>query len=190
MVVVIVGESGSGKSTLQKYYINKSGNFKKPVMTTSRPIRNGEANGSDYWFVERQTFEDMIKNENLITYSEYRGWYYGISVNEIAKLLANNNDIFMVLTPSDMRNMKSLLNKYLADDEIFTFYLKVDRVSRLCKLVTTRDDTDECIRRNISDCGMFDGIENEVDYVINNECYKKPVSEIADEIENFISTRK
>ena len=111
MVVVIVGESGSGKSTLQKYYINKSGNFKKPVMTTSRPIRNGETNGDDYWFVERQTFEDMIKNGNLITYSEYRGWYYGISVKEIAKLLANNNDIFMVLTPSDMRSMKSLLNK-------------------------------------------------------------------------------
>ena len=190
MVVVIVGESGSGKSTLQKYYINKSGNFKKPVMTTSRPIRNGETNGNDYWFVEKQAFEDMIKNGNLITYSEYRGWYYGISVKEIAKLLANNNDIFMVLTPSDMRSMKSLLNKYLADDEVFTFYLKVDRVSRLCKLVTTRDDTNECIRRNILDCGMFDGIENEVDYIINNEGYKKPVTEIADEIESFISTRK
>ena len=37
---------------------------------------------------------------------------------------------------------------------------------------------------------MFDGIENEVDYVINNEGYKKPVTEIADEIESFISTRK
>lgn len=190
MVVVIVGESGSGKSTLQNYYIKHNRTFKKPVMVTSRHLRNGEANGSDYWFVDNQTFENMIHDGDLITYSNYRGWHYGISVNEINRLLKDNNDIFMVLTPSDMRKMKSLLNRYLADDEIFTFYLKVDRVSRLCKLVTTRDDTDECIRRNISDCGMFDGIENEVDYVINNEGYKKPVTEIADEIENFISTLK
>lgn len=182
MVVVIVGESGSGKSTLQNYYIKHNRTFKKPVMVTSRPIRNGEANGSDYWFVDNQTFENMIHDSDLITYSNYRGWYYGISVSEINRLLKDDNDIFMVLTPSDMRKMKSLLSKYIPKDDIKVFYLRVDRVSRLCKLITTREDIDESLRRNISDCGMFDGVECEVDYIIDNKEYKKPLNELSDEI--------
>ena len=52
-----------------------------------------------------------------------------------------------------------------------SIYIYVDRRSRLIQLLLRGDSIDESYRRNLSDVGMFDGITNEVDYVIENSNY-------------------
>lgn len=52
-----------------------------------------------------------------------------------------------------------------------SFYIKVPRRDRLIKILQRGDDIDEAIRRNQSDVGQYDGIEDEVDYVVENDGY-------------------
>ena len=48
------------------------------------------------------------------------------------------------------------------------------------KILVIEDDVEECTRRSLSDVGMFDGVEDEVDYVLENPNYTLTPEEIAD----------
>lgn len=74
----------------------------------------------------------------------------------------------VVLTPHGLRQLKKNI-----DLKIISFYIKVPRRDRLIKILKRGDDIEEAYRRNLSDVGQFDGIEDEVDYVINNPGYEK-----------------
>ena len=63
--------------------------------------------------------------------------------------------------------------------------MNVSRRERLIRILKRGDDIEESYRRNLSDVGMFDGIEKEVDYTINVE--SKNVQEIAKQISDYIN---
>ena len=57
-----------------------------------------------------------------------------------------------------------------------------DRLIKMLQREPNKDDVEECTRRSLSDVGMFDGVEDEVDKVIFNEGYKKTPKDICNEI--------
>ena len=65
------------------------------------------------------------------------------------------------------------------------FYLNVSRRERLIRILKRGDDIEESYRRNLSDVGMFDGIEKEIDYTINVE--SKNIQEIAKQISDYVN---
>lgn len=201
-IIVIVGESGSGKTTLANSLngylmeynnhddlINRKYTFEKIITTTTRPIRENEINGIDYNFVSKENFLKDVKNKEFIEYSVYNNWYYGTRWYDITDVIYQKRDDYIchkvvpiiVMTPKGLRSLKKFLEKHEYDRTInvFSVYLNVDRKSRLKKLIETRDDIDESIRRNISDCGMFDGIEDEVNFVLKNNNYKQGVETLS-----------
>lgn len=70
------------------------------------------------------------------------------------------------MTPHGLRQLRK--NK---DLHIISFYIDVPRRDRLIKILERGDDIEESYRRNLSDVGQFDGIKDEVDYVISNKGY-------------------
>lgn len=174
-IIVIVGESGCGKSALEKALTKKYG-YKKIVSTTSRPIRSNE-NGDEYNFVTDDEFKELLKQNKFVEHATYNNWNYGLSIDSL------RNDGVVVLTPHGLRQLRSYFNKYDLEHNftLFSIYLKVDRKSRLIKLIQVRDDIEEAYRRNLSDIGMFAGIEDEVNIVINNSEYRLSVDTLADQ---------
>ena len=63
-----------------------------------------------------------------------------------------------------------------------SFYINVPRRDRLIKLLQRGDSIEEAYRRSLSDVGQFDGIEDEVDFVVDNEGYVRPIAEMAQTI--------
>ena len=60
-IFIIAGPTNAGKDTIMKQLLlDKSLNLTKIITSTSRPIRNGETNGIDYYFYTKAEFEDMI----------------------------------------------------------------------------------------------------------------------------------
>lgn len=155
-MIVIVGASASGKSTLQKALLAKG--FKKVVTYTTRPPRKNEVDGLDYHFISNEEFDDMLANGKFIEHAEYRGWFYGTGKDDCC----DDDRYIAVLTPSGLRALKRLGKK------VTSIYLYVDRPSLMINIIKRGDDIDEAYRRNLSDVGQFDGIMDEVDYVIDN----------------------
>ena len=175
-MLIILGESGSGKTTLQKYICDNT-NMKRAVSCTTRPKRDGEVQGKDYYFINDEEFNKLESDGFFLETATYSSnWRYGLPKSECT------NDRVAILTPKGLRKVK----EYIKDNQglyTYSIYLHVDRASRLAKLVTTRPDLiDECIRRNIYDLGAFDGIKDEVDYVIDNYEYRYSTNQLFENI--------
>ena len=85
-----------------------------------------------------------------------------------------------------MRQIKKTLGN---KQDVVTFYLKVDARDRIIKALKRGDEINEVFRRYQSDVGMFDGISDEVDYIIENDGYICNAEEIANEIIEILYER-
>ena len=174
-MIILVGESASGKSSVERMLAEKYG-YEPIVSYTTRPPREGEVGGVDYHFISDEEFNERKENGFFAETATYNNWQYGTAKEDYAP-----NKI-AVLTPSGMR-------KITKNKSIFatSFYIYVQRRDRLIKILQRGDNIDESYRRNLSDVGQFDGIKDEVDFVIENPGYQKSVEEITEEIVNCLT---
>ena len=77
LLLVLSGPSGCGKGTMVKELISREGQIEVSRSATSRAPREGEVDGLHYDFVSRERFEEMIKNGEVLEYTQYNGNYYG-----------------------------------------------------------------------------------------------------------------
>lgn len=169
-MIVLVGESASGKSSIEKYLVDNYG-YKKIISYTTRQPREGETNGVDYHFITRSQFRRLKEQGFFAETAVYNDWYYGVAKKDCT------DDKVAVLTPHGLRQVSKI-----KDINVMSFYINVPRRDRLIKILQRGDSIEESYRRNLSDVGMFDGIQDEVDYVINNAEYNKSIEEMSKEI--------
>ena len=177
-MIVLVGESASGKSSIEKYLVDNYG-YKKIVSYTTRPPRNGEVDGVDYHFISVEQFESLKEQDFFAETATYRGWHYGTAKEDCT------NDKVAVLTPHGLRQISKIKNI-----NVISFYINVPRRDRLIKILQRGDDIEEAYRRSLSDVGQFDGIKDEVNYVIDNISYNKSVKEMTEEVVREINYLK
>ena len=72
ILVVVSGFSGAGKGTLMKRLMEKYDNYALSVSATTRTPRPGEEHGREYFFHTKQEFEELILQDALIEYAQYR----------------------------------------------------------------------------------------------------------------------
>lgn len=173
-MIILIGESASGKSTIEKILTEKYG-YSKTVSYTTREPRKGEIDGIDYNFISPEDFTKKANQNYFVEIGAYNGWLYGTKEEQYKE------NTVCVLTPHGMRQIKKKL-KNQDDLDIHTFYIKVPRRDRLIKMLYRGDDVDEAIRRNQSDVGQFDGIEDEVDCVLCNVRYHNTPEQMVEQI--------
>lgn len=169
-MLVILGESASGKSTVQNILCEKY-RFKKLITYTTRVPRKGEIDGRDYHFISEEKFEKLLHSDFFCESAIYNGWNYGTATEDCT------NDKVAVLTPHGFRQIGKLVN-------VTSFYINVPRRDRLIKILNRGDSIEEAYRRSLSDVGMFDGIADEVDFVIDNNNYSMTPMKVAEIIVN------
>lgn len=81
-ILVITGPSGAGKSTVIEYLLRKPV-FKLSISYTTRTPRPDEEDGKDYVFVSKEDFENKIKEDFFLEYTEYFGNYYGTPMGSL-----------------------------------------------------------------------------------------------------------
>jgi guanylate kinase len=92
--VVMSGPSGVGKTTLEERLIAADPLLLASISTTTRPPREGETTGRDYFFVERGVFEQM-KDRELVEWAEVHGEYYGTPRRFVENQLAAGLDVIL-----------------------------------------------------------------------------------------------
>lgn len=176
-MIILVGESASGKSSIEKFMVENYG-FKKIVSYTTRNPRAGEVDGVDYHYITTEKFLELKAAGFFAETAQYNGWYYGTAKEDCT------DDKVAVLTPHGMRQIKKI-------DGIHTvcFYINVPRRDRLIKILQRGDNIEEAYRRNLSDVGQFDGIADEVDYVIENPNYTHSIDLMAKKVMTFVDSK-
>ena len=82
-MLVISGASASGKTEVA-HIISKKYGLTRVITVTTREKRVGEVDGVDYFFVTKEEFQKLIKENKLVEYAEYNGNFYGSRRDQIA----------------------------------------------------------------------------------------------------------
>jgi guanylate kinase len=174
MLVILTGKSGCGKDTLQEELIRKE-NFKKLISTTTRPKREGEIEGREYYFVDKDKFFQLDKEGFFIEHRSYKTlvnnkkdtWYYGLG-KQLSKEDINSD---MYITILDLDGAKAAIDYYGKDNCIIAYISLDDKIRESRASKRGGFDKSEWDRRLEDDKKVFSE-ENKrglVDFEISNE---------------------
>tara|TARA_B100001167_G_scaffold160378_1_gene107893 strand:+ start:1462 stop:2022 length:561 start_codon:yes stop_codon:yes gene_type:complete len=159
-IFLISGPSGVGKDTVIKTLNESNSNIKNIVTITTRKIRVNEINNKDYIFVNKKEFENLIKKNKLIEWSEVYGNFYGVPKDQINQNLKNQNKIII---KTDIQGVKKLKQKFINATTIFI--MPPDVRTLLNRLKSRKTDSVEDITKRsniaikeIEEKKMFDHI--------------------------------
>ncbi len=92
---VISGPSGTGKSSLIERFLKEDATTDFSVSYTTRQKRPHETEGRNYFFVDSETFEKMIREEQFLEWENVHGYFYGTPRAGIATPLAHGRDVLL-----------------------------------------------------------------------------------------------
>ena len=95
ILIVVSGFSGAGKGTLMKRLMSTYDNYALSISMTTRAPRQGEENGREYFFVNREAFEEKIGQDGFIEYACYCDNYYGTPKEYVEKQLEEGKDVIL-----------------------------------------------------------------------------------------------
>jgi len=184
IMVILSSPSGAGKTTLVKL-LSKNKNFQISVSHTTRKPRHNEVSEQDYYFVNKEKFENLIKNEEFFEYAKVFSHFYGTTRTPvIEKLDKGENVIFDI----DWQGADQIKNKKL-NYKLITFFILPPSKEVLFERLSNRDMKDKLIveeRMKEFDRDVLHWIN--YDYVIINDnlddCYSRINNLIEAEINN------
>jgi len=184
IMVILSSPSGAGKTTLVKL-LSKNKNFYISISHTTRKPRLNEIADKDYYFVNQEKFENLIKNEEFLEYAKVFNHFYGTTRTPvIEKLEKSKNVIFDI----DWQGADQIKNKKL-NYKLITFFILPPSKEVLFERLSNRDMKDKLIveeRMKEFSRDVLHWIN--YDYVIVNdnleECYSKISNLIDAEINN------
>src|ERR1700761_3198379 len=164
LMFVLSSPSGAGKTTLSRLLIDKMLGLKMSVSATTRPMRPGEVDGRDYFFVDKSRFEAMAKDGELLEWATVFDNRYGTPRTPVENALAAGHD---VLFDIDWQGTQQLRERARAD--VVSVFLLPPSVEALeARLHSRAQDSDEVIAGRMSRAGHEMSHWAEYDYVVVN----------------------
>ena len=167
LLIVISGPSGVGKDTIMQRMQERGMPFHFVVTATTRPKRESEVHGVDYFFVSKEEFARMIEENELIEYAIVYSDYKGIPKQQVREALASGMDVVMRL---DVQGAETV--RRLAPDALLIFVTTESEEELVGRLKARKTEThDELVLRIATARKELKRVEA-FDYVIINHDYK------------------
>ncbi|MBA4538089.1 guanylate kinase [Bacillus aquiflavi] len=174
LLIVLSGPSGVGKGTVRKEIFSQPDvAFEYSISMTTRKPREGEVDGVDYFFKEREEFEKLIAEDKLLEYAEYVGNYYGTPIEYVQQTIATGKDIFLEI---EVQGAKQVREKF--PDGLFIFLAPPSLSELKNRIVNRGTETEELIANRMKTAKEEIEMMELYDYVVENDEVKLACSRI------------
>src|SRR5690606_17675950 len=131
LLIVISGPSGVGKGTVRRALFSmKNHNLAYSVSMTTRQPRVGEVDGRDYYFVDRETFQENIKNDQFLEWAEFVGNYYGTPRSKVDEMLNLGKEVVLEIEVEGALQVRERMK-----DAVFIFLVPPSKKALYDRLV-------------------------------------------------------
>ena len=172
ILIVVSAPAGCGKDTLLEQALKSNDNLYYSVSATSRAMRPGETDGVSYFFKTREQFEDMIKNDELLEYTEYVGNYYGTPKKAVTDMIEAGKDVILKIEIEGAANVKKLFPECTLVFILPPSFAELDR--RLHKRGT---ETDDVIKQRLETARKELAFAKNYDYLVTNAALEDAVDD-------------
>jgi guanylate kinase len=163
-VFVISAPSGTGKSTLTSRLVQSLEGLIFSISTTTRPPREGEVEGQDYFFVDREAFDRTIAESGFLEWVEVYDNRYGTGRDWILQQLAKGVDVLL-----DIETTGALAVKERMPDAIMIFILPPSAAELERRLRSRGKDSEEQIEMRLKYARHELELFPEYDHLIVND---------------------
>lgn len=188
-MIVFMGKAGAGKDSLMQQVLkllaekNIISEVHEIVSCTSRPIREHEVHGINYYYYHPDDFAMKIINDEMLEFTNFNNWWYGTSYDSVRSDGIVNIGVF---NPSGVRQ---LLDR--PDCDVTVYWVTTSDKQRLYRQLSREESPDvkEIIRRFNADEEDFADIDFDYTEVVNETFsdFYANAEQIASQIESMIA---
>ena len=185
VIIIFSSPSGAGKTTLVKL-LEKKENFFVSVSHTTRKPRSNEVEGKDYYFVDSNQFNELIKKQEFLEYAKVFNNLYGTLKEPVFEKLKKGENVLFDIDWQGAKIIRSQNIKY----KIFSFFVLPPSKKILFERLSNRDMKDKLIvSERMKD--FYNDVKHWVDYdyVVINDDLNKCFREIMEAITNFTESK-
>jgi guanylate kinase len=164
---IVSSPSGGGKTTLiRRLLAHPPGGeaLRFSVSHTTRPRREGEENGREYYFISAAEFESMSRNSEFLEHNEVHGNFYGTARSEVLPRLAGGEDVVLDIDVQGARDIRAEL------PEAVSIFIVPSSVAELERRLRHRGlDGEDSIRKRLINAAKEIAQAESFQYVIVND---------------------
>ena len=174
LMFVLSSPSGAGKTTLSRLLIDRVRGLTMSVSATTRPMRPGEVDGRDYWFVDQPRFDSMVRQDELLEWANVFDHRYGTPRAPVEAALTAGQDMLFDI---DWQGTQQLREK--AGEDVVSVFILPPSAADLEQRLHSRDqDSDEIIRGRMSRASHEMSHWAEYDYIVINHDVDEAFAEV------------
>ena len=186
IMVILSSPSGAGKTTLVKL-LSENRDFYTSISHTTRKSRNNEEEGKDYYFVNNDQFQNLIKKKEFLEYANVFSHLYGTTKTPVIKNLENSKNVVFDI---DWQGTEQIKKKNL-EYKLLTFFVLPPSKKVLFNRLSNRDMKDKLIVDERMKEFNKDILHwKSYDYVVINDDLQRCFNEICELIDSFINESK
>ena len=164
LVYIVSAPSGSGKSTLVNELLKLVSDLEFSISYTTRAPRGSEQNGKQYFFVKRDEFDQMIRDNEFLEHANVHGNCYGTARRFMREAEQKGNDLLLDIDVQGAAQIKRNL-----PDAISIFVLPPDRKTLEWRLSNRGEDAPKVIHERLETAGREIEQYDKYDYILIND---------------------
>lgn len=186
-LIIFSAPSGAGKTTIVQYLLSIFPEISFSISCTTRPKRENEVDGKDYYFLTEEQFHEKIKNNEFIEYEEvYKGRYYGTLHSEIERLWNQGKHVIFDI---DVRGGLNLKKQF--KDRALAIFIAPPSLKDLEERLKNRNTENlESLLTRIQKADEELSFAKDFDAVIINDNLEKAQNKAKTLVKNFLDIKE
>lgn len=184
LLIIMSGPSGVGKGTVRRLVMaDKSLNLAYSVSMTTRPRREHETPGVDYFYVTKEEFQKTLDEDGFLEHAQFVGNYYGTPKAYVEKL---RNEGKNVLLEIEVEGAKQVISKCHGSDVVTIFLIPPSMEDLEQRIRKRGTESEEVIQQRLAKAQRELELKYAYDYPVINDTVKSAADQIRKIIRNKI----
>ena len=174
LMLVLSSPSGAGKTTISRQLLARDQNLTMSVSATTRPMRPGEIEGIDYYFVEPTEFNLMINRRELMEYAKVFDNYYGTPISAVEEALSVGKDVIFDI---DWQGSQQIAER--AREDLVSIFILPPSTAELDRRLQNRaQDTEKVVSARMAKAPSEMSHYAEYDFIVVNYNVEESVAQV------------